>query len=232
MTFEDALQYPRNGDDPIKTILIGGVLGMLAFLVVPAFLVLGYLVRLLRSAMAGEAEPPVFDDWGDLLVDGLKAFVVGLGYVIVPAIVFGLSVGTVAVTAVVTGDVGPGTIAGSVVGFLVSFVLLLLAWYVVPAALANAAREDRIAAGFAWADLRPVLFSSTYATAWLLSLGLFIAAAIVVGLLNVLPPLGFVAGAFVMFYVDMVAFYLYGRAVADASSVEPAPEPAPGQPAA
>lgn len=232
MTFEDAINYPRQGDDPWRTILIGGVLGLLGFLVLPIFLVLGYFVRTLRAAIADEPEPPAFGDWEALFVDGLKAFVVGIVYFIIPIVVFAVSVGGIAISAIMTGDVGFGAIAGAMAGFSLSFVLALIAWYIVPAAITNAVHEGRVGAGFDFGTLRPFLLSGTYATAWLVALGLMIVAGIVVGILNVIPPLGFVLGAFIDFYVGVAVFYLYGRAYAEAVSSEPAPEAPSGQPAA
>ena len=232
MSFEDAINYPRQGDEAVKTILIGGVLGLLGFLVIPAILVIGFYLRTLRAAIAGDDEPPVFDEWGDLLVDGLKGFVIGLVYFVVPAAILMISVGGVAAAAIATGDVGLGTIAGAVTGFSVAFVLAVIAWYVLPAALANAVAADRVGAAFAFGDLKAVLLDGDYAVSWLLALGLVVAASILVGVLNLIPPLGFVAGAFVNFYVGVVAFYLYGRAFAGIERPEAGPEPTAGQSAA
>lgn len=232
MAFEDAINYPRSGDEPLPTLLIGGILSLLGFLVIPAVLVLGYLMRVLGATIAEDPEPPRFEDWGELLVDGVKAFVIGFVYLLIPVIVFGASVGGIALDAILTGDVGPGAVAGSLAGFFLSFLLTLLAWYVVPAALANAADKGRLSAGFAFGEIRPIIFNGGYATAWVLAIALFIAGGIVVGVLGIIPPLGFVAGGFVFFYLDMVAFYLYGRAYANVGASEPAPEPTAGQPAA
>lgn len=229
MNFEDAVNYPRQGDDPWRTILIGGVLGLLSVLVVPVFLVLGYYVRTLRAAIENENEPPVFDEFGDLFVDGITAFVVGFVYLLIPALVFGFSVGGIAISAILTGDVGIGAIAGAVAGFSLSFVLGLIAWYVLPAAIANAIHEGRIGAGFAFGTLRRQLLSGTYVVAWLMAFGLFIVGGIVTSILSVIPPLGFIAGAFVNFYVGVAAFYLYGRAYAEMETTEPTPQAPAGQ---
>lgn len=218
-------------DDWIKTILIGGVLSIFGFLFIPILIVYGYLVRVLRHRLDGDPQPPVFDEWGELLVDGLKGFVIGLAYFIVPTAVLMISVGGVAATAIATGDVGIGTIAGALTGFSVAFVLAVIAWYVLPAALANAVAADRVGAAFAVGELKAVLLDGDYAVSWLLAFGLVVAASILVGVLNLIPPLGFVVGAFVNFYVGVVAFYLYGRAFAGIERPEAGPEPTAGQPA-
>lgn len=232
MTFEESVNYPRQGPDPLRTILIGGILSLLGFLLIPAILVLGYLMRALGHSIDGAEEPPQFDDWGELLVTGLEALAISIVYLVIPAIVFGASVGGIVLEAVLTGDVSVATIAGSLVGFFLSFLLFLLAWYILPAALANFAAKDRIGAGFAFGDIRPVIFHGRYAINWLLALALFVAGSVVVGFLGIIPPLGFIAGGFVFFYLDIVAVDLYGRAYAKASAAERAPDSPAGQPVA
>ena len=229
---QDAIDYPRTGDDALTTILIGGVLSLFGFLVIPAILVSGYLVRVLRGSMAGVGDPPVFDDWGDLFIDGLKAFVVGVVYSIVPFLVFTLAVGGVAASAILTGDVSLAAIAGSFLGVLVSGLLGLLAWYVLPAALANFAREDRIGAAFDVGALRLVLLDGDYVVGWLIAFALFLVAGVVVGALNAIPLIGFVAGAFVTFYAAVSAFYVYGRAFDEALGTGPSSDAPSARPAA
>jgi hypothetical protein len=220
---EEAINYPRSGDDALTTILIGGVLGLLAVLVVPIFLLFGFTVRVLRSVEAGEETPPTFGEWGDLLVDGVKAFAIVLVYSIVPLVVLGVTAGGVAVAAL-TGDVRPGAIAGAFLGVSVAGILWLVAFYVIPAALASFASEGRMGAAFDTTVLRGVLLDSGYATAWLVALVIFVVAGIVVGVLNAVPPVGFVVGAFVNFYVGVAAAYLYGHAFVDASAGDVPPE--------
>lgn len=217
---EEAINYPRNGDDALRTVLIGGVLGLLSVLVVPIFLLFGFTVRVLRSVEAGEEVPPTFGDWGDLFVDGLKAFAIALVYSLVPLIVLGVTAGGVIAAAVATGDVSPGAIAGAFLGFAISGLLWLVALYVIPAALANFASEGRVGAAFDTSVLSGVLLDGRYATAWLVAFVFFVVASVVVGVLNVVPVLGFVVGAFVNFYVGVAAAYLYGHAFVDASAGE------------
>lgn len=232
MTLEDAINYPRNREEPLQPILIGGVLTLLGFLFVPLLFVGGYLMRVLDQTIADDPEPPTFGDWGDLLMGGITALVIAVVYLLIPAVVAGASVGGLVVEAVLTGTVSFGTIAGSLAGFFLSSLLFLGAWYVLPAALANAVSTDRIGAGFRFGAIRPVVFSGQYAIAWGLTVVLFVAGSVVVGFLSVIPPLGLIAGAFLFFYLEMVAFHLYGRAYARATLDQPAPRPTTRQPTA
>jgi hypothetical protein len=69
--------------------------------------VLGYGGRVLPESVAdpGTESAPVFDDWGELFVGGLKQFAVVFVYLLVPALVAGASVGGM-VLAALTGRGG------------------------------------------------------------------------------------------------------------------------------
>ena len=223
-----ALDYPRTDENWTTTVLIGGLLGLLGVLVVPAFLVSGYLVRVLGRTMRGDDRPPVFEAWTDLLVDGLKAFVIAFAYGVVPgviaiAVAFGVALPFTVVggasaggvvesgTAVRTG-VGLAVAAIALVGGLLALVAGVLAAYVVPAATAAFAETGRLGAAFSVGRLRPVLTSGTYATAWVSAAAIVVGAGLVAGALNAIPVIGFVIGGFVGFYAAVAAYYLVGHA--------------------
>jgi hypothetical protein len=215
-----SLTYLRESDGWVKTVVLGGLLTLLGFLVVPTVLVAGYLVRVLRGTMHGDGTPPKFDDWGDLAGDGVRAFAIAVVYGLVPALL-------VAVTAgLATAAAGPGPRSGLVVGAvglvggLLALALGLLAAYVVPAAVANYAEQGSIRSGFAVGDLRPVLTSGTYATAWVTGFAIILGAGLVAAVLNVVPLLGTVVGAFVSFYAITAAYYVVGHAWGDCRGLE------------
>lgn len=229
---EDAINYPRESEDWVRTVVIGSVLTLFGFLLIPAIAVFGYYVRVMRGTIAGETEPPVFDEWGELFVDGLKAFVVTFVYMLVPGIVFGVTVGgLVTAAALGNGDVGFGAILGALAGFAVAAVISLVFWYLVPAAVANVARTGRIGSGFAFGELRPALASGSYAVPWLLSVAVLVVAGVVTGVLNVVPLLGFLLAIPVTFYATVVAFRLAATGFRDATgAVVERPEEPAGRP--
>ncbi|WP_255195778.1 DUF4013 domain-containing protein [Halorarius litoreus] len=229
---EEAINYPRESDDLVRTLVIGSILTIISFLFIPIFFLLGYYQRILAASMDGE-ELPVFDEWGDMFVDGLKAFVVVFLYFLIPAIVFGISIGT-AIGGASFGDINAisgALLAGALVGTLVSVVLGLAFWYAAPAGLANLARTGRIGSAFSWSEMKDVLFDSEYAVAWALALAVLIATGIVAGVFN-LVPFGFLLAIPINFYGAMVAFNLYGRGVEASTDMESGPEAPKGRPAA
>lgn len=209
-SIEDAITYPTESDDWIVTVLIGGVLSFLGFLIIPVFIVYGYLVRAIRANLEGEPEPPTFGDWGELIVDGLKVFVIGLVYMIVPLIVMFVTVGA-SVAAMLTGGeaataAGIGTL---IVGLLATFVLGLIFGYFAVVGIVNFTHEDRFGAAFDFGTLRDVGFDSDFAVPWLVAVGLFLAVSIIVNVLNIVPGLGALVGVFLNFYVLIVASNLW-----------------------
>lgn len=205
-----AIEYPMEHDDWVKTILIGGILSILSVLIVPIIIVYGYIVQVLRHRLAGEPQPPTFDDWETLLVDGLQVFVITVVYLLIPIIVGAVTVGG-SVIAVATGTRG-GLLAGGagiLIGLLVSFLLALVFGYVAVAGIVNFASEEQFGAAFDFGTLRPILVDGDYAVAWLLSVGVFIGVGVVTGVLNIVPFIGGIIGAFVVFYAQIVAAYLW-----------------------
>ena len=211
---EDALTYPLEDDNWTVTVLIGGVLSLLSFLVVPAILVYGYLVQAVRERADGATQSPAFEDWGELFVDGLKAWVIGIAYMLVPLVVFGVTVGG-SLFAMATGTrAGAGAgLAGLLGGLAVSFVLSLVFGYVATAAIIHFACTGEFGAGFDFGTLRELIMSTEYATPWLVSIALFVAANVAVNLLNVVPFIGsliaVVLSPFASFYVLVVATDLW-----------------------
>ncbi|QZP36767.1 DUF4013 domain-containing protein [Halobaculum magnesiiphilum] len=213
----DAVTYPTEHDDWVKTVLIGGVLSAFGFLLLPLLPVYGYVVRVIRHSLEGDPRPPTFGDWEELVVDGAKAFLVGAAYMLVPAIVGAVTVGG-SIVAIATGTRGGAAtgIAGLVVGGLLTAVLSIVFGYVAVAAVVAFADERRLGAAFDLGILKPVLLSGAYATAWAFSLVVFLAASVLVGVLNGIPVLGAVIGAFVFFYAQVVAARLWADGYGDA----------------
>ncbi|WP_336023179.1 DUF4013 domain-containing protein [Halobellus salinisoli] len=223
---QESLQYLRTDEDRwVRTVLIGGILSLLSALVVPMFLVLGYLVRVVRGTMHDDDRPPVFDEWGNLLVDGVKAFVVAFVYGLVPGIIAAVVIGGGILSFVVGGGSESGSLiglgmVGVLLGSLLALVLSLLAAYVIPAAIAAFAETDRMGSAFSVGELRPVLTSGTYATAWVSGIAVLFGAGLIAGVLNAIPILGQIATAFLGFYAAVSAYYLIGHAWGELREVE------------
>lgn len=210
-------KYPMESDDWIVTVAIGGIMLILSFLVIPILAVWGYLVRAIRAGMEGAEEPPVFDDWGDLMMEGLVAGIIGLIYQIIPGIVFGVFVlGSLA--AMLSGsDAGAGAgFLGLFGGFFLWWVLAIIFGYVGFAGVANYAKEGDFGAGFDFGVIKEVATSREYMMAWVYVIVLNIVVGIITGILNIIPFLGALVGLFVSFYALIIAGWLWGDGFATA----------------
>ncbi len=228
-----SLDYLRDGDDAVVTVLIGGVLLLASPLVIPSILVLGYVSRVLRRTADGDDAPPAFEEWGDLLVEGLKGFVVTVVYSLLPLTVLAVA----AVIGIGSFIVGSGGSGGGILGGLIGGALALLialvaiavslaGLYVTPAALAAVADSGRIGDGFAVGTLWPVVTKRAYAIGWLTAAAVVLAGVLAIGVLSVVPILGTIAGLFVQFYAIVAAAAVIGWTWADvrpvaADSTEP-----------
>ncbi|WP_410767186.1 DUF4013 domain-containing protein [Haloferax sp. DFSO60] len=220
----DALLFLKNSDDWVATTVIGGVLSLLSILIIPAFILQGYFVKTMRAAANGDEAAPSFTDWGEMLVDGVKLFVIGLGWslvVIVPILILGifLGLGSAALTQGAADPSAAGSVGLSIfgfVGFLLIGLLGLVVGFLYPAASANFAIEGNLGAGF---DVRTIIgaaFTGEYVVAWLLAIVVSIVLGTIGSLLSIV-----LIGIFVLFYVQVATFYLWARGYADGRGFTP-----------
>ena len=235
-----SLEYLRDSDDVAVTVLIGGLLLLTSPLIVPSILVLGYVSQVLRRTADGDDTPPAFEAWTDLLVEGVKGFVVTLVYSLVPIVVLVVAA-FLGVGAAILGSGGStGGVLGGVIGgtlalvlALAAFVVSLVGLYVTPAALAAVASSGRLGDGFAFGALWTVVSKRAYATGWLTAAVVVLGGALVVGVLSVVPILGTIAGLFVQFYALVAAAAIIGwtwtdvrPVTSDTAEPDPAERPA------
>ena len=229
--FGDALRFPLAGDDGVRSIIIGGILSFLSFLIIPIFPVLGYYLRAAEAGATGSEVAPPFDDWDELLIDGLKVLVVGIAYFLIPLAMFVGTTVAVGVSAfAVRQGGGPPTAAMTGVGvvggvlFLLAVVLSLVATYVFPAGLVALARDGDIAAAFDTSRVFGAAFSADYFVAGLLAIILSLVAGILTFVLTAVTfGLFALLGVFVQFYVQVAFFYLFGRGYGKALDIAPTP---------
>ncbi|MDG5777655.1 DUF4013 domain-containing protein [Haloarculaceae archaeon H-GB2-1] len=213
----DALSYPIEGDQWIGRLVVGGLLVLASPLVVPAIVLQGYFVAVIRSATAGESTAPPFEDWERLLVDGLKAVVIALGYALVPAVVllvvFGLVGFGTSLAAAGGSDAGVGIGVVTLLALTgLTILLSLVVAYLIPAALSRFAIEESLGAAF---DVRAVIAAATtgaYATGWLLSAVIAIVVGAAGSSLTIL-----LIGFAVAFYGQVASTYCFARGYAEAT---------------
>jgi hypothetical protein len=194
--------------------------------VLPVLVLRGYYVAVLAGGANREPGAPSLVRWGKLLSDGVKSVLVSVGYLLPAVLLVGLALA--ALVALVPPEVtDPNTTPSAVesstsdaraLGVLAVFVLgglLLLGYallyaYLRPAALAVFAVSGSLREAFRLGRVRSVAGTGDFAVGWLLA-GL----VLVVGGLFALPLSVLLVGFFLLFYLQVVAHSLYGRAASD-----------------
>lgn len=237
MMAADALKYPFGGDRTADTFAIGGILGLVALLLlrfaagllptwpalpvavlalVPATALLGYLLRAGRLTVDGGERPPGFDDPRELLKQGARVWVVAAVYLGVPLAVLLLTVQGLTGTGL-GSDPGTGVSTIVLVGGTGTLLLALTVGYVFPAAVLRLAADGDLLAALDPRSVSAVLSSGAYFAAFVAA---FVAAVLAWGLTVGAVwsyDLGGVVSVFAAFYLHLVAVryvgLAYGRVV-------------------
>lgn len=133
----DSIKYPSSD---WSKVLILGVIFIASILVVPILLVYGYLFRIIKATLAGLDELPEFDEIGEMFVDGLKIFVVGIVYSIpvwIISWIMGLITGTGMGTT--TAGLGPAMIGALMASNIVLIIVAIIIGLVEVVAIVNMA---------------------------------------------------------------------------------------------
>lgn len=219
----DSLKYPSKDWKKVITL---GLLFIISFLIIPLFLLYGYLFRVIKASLAGVEELPDFEEWGEMLVDGIKLFFVYIIYLL-PAIIIALysiitfvfalySFSYLNPTTTINPTILYSLVGGSVlfgVGF--SIIYSLIAYPIMAVAIGNMAFYD---GEFGSAFRLGEIFSTISEIGWV-DLIIWYIAVILVGLsiivignlIAVIPILGWFVIALIVY---PYLYLFYGRALA------------------
>jgi hypothetical protein len=240
------LRFPLEGEEWSNRLVTGSLLNLAAYFIpiIPLVFVFGYLVLLMRRAIEGQKLClPQWNDWSKLFVDGLRALLVALVYLLpgilvlfggwalyfVASIIFPLMAGFagqdngVALALGVTFGVF-GSMAILMLSMFLGMFLILLAFIPLPVALAHFVAKDEVAAAFHVRDWWPILKQNAigYFGAWVVVLGLATIVGIVVNLVYltiVLCCLLPLLAAPLSFYGSLVSAAIFGQAYRDGAAL-------------
>lgn len=202
-------------------ILVGGL--VLCWLIIPAILagllISGYSLEITRRVIRGDDEVlPAWDNWGQLLVDGLQVAIIGLVYAL-PILVLGLCVNAPIQAVAENSAHGSGySFLQSVsmfVGMTVGCIDLL--WAIVmsvmlPAAIGKFAAEGELSSAFRFGEIIALVRNN---------LATYVITAVMVWAASIIGGLGLVfcliGVFFTAVYAELVTGYLYGQAYVEAT---------------
>ncbi len=146
----NALKYPLTD---FKKVLILGILTILSSLIIPGFLVLGYVLKIIRSTIEDSSELPDFNDWTSMFVDGLRVFAVLFVYYIIPGILILVGIwGAILpmLTVPGAGSLLDSSFSLNLLGGIssIGLGLLVVISFIIPIALANMVYQGKLMAAF------------------------------------------------------------------------------------
>jgi len=185
--FEEALRYLFQEDDYLRTLLIGTLLILLSPLVIPLFILAGYVVRAIQHANQGKSLPE-FENYTGLLIDGLKLTAVFLVYLL----------GFVALMFLTTLLGSIDEILGLLMFWIIAPIYFGL-FYVTPSIVYHFSKERSIRDGLKVKSVVDSAFSIHYLKVFLLLIGVYLVFSIAQGLL-IVTLIGILVVPFTLFY--------------------------------
>ncbi len=213
MDIGKAFTFVFEDEDWIVNILIGAAILavslVFSFLLIPLILgmalLAGYMVAVMRRVLNGQVDGlPRWENWGELLVDGLKVWVIGLVYAL-PLIIASFCL---LVPAMALGDD-----AGAVMSILIMLASCIIILYsivvtiVIPAAFAFWVASDDLGAAFRFGDI--LAFVRENLSTYLVTLIMTWVASLIGGLGSVVCGVGMLV---TLPYAYAVTGHLYGQA--------------------
>ena len=231
MDIGKAFTFVFEDKDWIPKVLIGiGILVaglVLSFLVVPAILagllLGGYSLEITRRVIRGDDEVlPAWEDWGQLIVDGLQVALIGIVYAL-PIIILAIFV---SVPTEILADYGATQSGLSFLGTMSVFVNVALSCFnflwaiamslVLPAAIGRFAAEGELASAFRFGEIIALVRDN---------LATYAITAVMVWATGIMAGLGLllclVGVFFTAVYAELVTGYLYGQAYLEATGGAP-----------
>lgn len=220
MDINKAFRFVVEDRQWISKLLIAILMSVFAFLILPALILQGYLVAIVRRVMNQDNEPlPEWSDWGKLLKDGFFVFVGvlvwTLPFLIVLMIGIAMTIGFGSMSNENLAAAGASS-AGLLVACLgILFVIALL--FVTPALYIQYAIKDEFGALFRFSEIFGIIRNhlADILIAFLVTLVASIAISLAAGLVSIVPCLGwiaaFVLGLAVTPYLTFVTGHLYGQ---------------------
>lgn len=224
MDVNKSIRYVMEDKQWISKLIIGALLSILGFLIVPALILQGYLVKIIRHVMGGSwSSLPEWDDWGKLLKDGFFVTVAQLIYTLPFILLMIIGIAATGGIASVSGSEDVAALAATGGGLLlfclvILFIIALL--FLTPAILIQYALKDDFGALFRVGEVVDIIRNNMadILVAFLVSIVAGIAISLVIGVLSIIPCLGWIAafiiGLVVGPYISFVTAHLYGQIAA------------------
>ncbi len=199
----ELLKYPFDDPKWVEKLLIGGALSIIPII---SFFAAGYSLESMRAGIRGEMTLPEWGDWGEKFVQGFILFIISLIYMLIPGLLMLLGGGSI-IGALNYGDMGWG-VAGGFLTLLTIVAALILA-FVLPMAMAHYAAEGKLGAAFEFGEIWRRI-KSVFGQ-YLVAMVLFLVFSSIIGIIGIIPLVGWLIAIVGVFYLTVIFANLVGR---------------------
>jgi hypothetical protein len=225
VNIERAFKYVFEDKQWVSKILIGVLLSLFAWLIIPAFILNGYMIAVIRKVMDGQETEgntlPEWDDWGKLTRDGFFLTVAQFVYTL--PFLFLLFVGFIA-TVGLGGTDSQILAAGLFTTWLVigclGLLLTVALLFLTPGLAIQYAIKDDFGACFRVREIWDIITGNMadILIVFVVTLLAGFVLSLVTGVLSIIPCLGWIAAVILSLafgpYLVMVTGHLYGQIAA------------------
>lgn len=222
MNVQRAFTYVFEDKQWITKIMIGVLLSLFAWLIIPAFILNGYMIAIIRRVMNGTDVPlPEWEDWGKLTRDGFFLTVAQLVYTL-PFLLI-LFVGFLVTVGLGNADsqiVATGLTATWLVIACLGLLFAAALLFLTPALAIQYAIKDDFGACFRVREVWDIITANMadILIVFLVTLLAGFALSLVASVLGIIPCLGWIAAVILGLafgpYLTMVTGHLYGQIAA------------------
>lgn len=188
----------------------GNVYGLLYFLLIPAIIISlltsGYQLRTIVTSIMGENEPPEFNDWNKMFLDGLRVFVVGLIYEIIPIIIL--------VAGFIMLMISSNTRILGLLVILLGLIILLIVGIIMVMAVSNMAYYNKIGAALQFGEIKERIGRIgwlEYIVLLIILAILYIILSVVAALVTIIPFVGLILASLIIYpFMYLFLYRAYG----------------------
>jgi hypothetical protein len=207
MDYGKIIKFPMQDKDWIMKVIIGGILSIIPII---NFIAFGYEFKVMKNAISKTPGMPEWKGFGDLFVKGLVIFVIALLYMIVPLIIFGAIAGFSTLSYAMGDLTNPYSIVMAILPALfVGGLLMLIIGFILPMAIAMYAKSDNFGDAFKFGEILNRI-KSIFGE-YLVSYIIIIILGIILGLISLIPVIGWILGFFGTFYLGVVSLNMFGE---------------------
>ncbi len=225
MDVAKAFTYITEDERWMGKIGIGALISLLAFLILPGFLLTGYMVGITRNVMNGVKRPlPEWEDLGTLFKDGISIVVASIVYTLpfwlLICIAFASTVGfgslsemtEISEDALVAGVLATYGLVGCL-----TLIFMLALFFISPAIVIQYVRKGDLGACFRFGEVLTIARENLgdIVIAGLTPFAASFVFSILFGVLSIIPCLGWIAsfalGIVMGPYLTAVTGHLYGQ---------------------